>query len=84
MALTQITPRGQITLPAEIRKALGLATGAAVEVSVEGNRIVVQPVVALPVRIYTDDDLAMFDEAQRMTDDEFDTALAKWGERGAS
>ena len=84
MALTQITPRGQITLPADIRKALGLGPGAAVEVSIEGNRIVVQPVVALPVRIYSDEDLAMFDEAQRMTSEELDTALGRWGVRDAS
>ena len=84
MTLAQITPRGRLTLPVEIRKALGLTAGAAVEISVEGSRIVVQPVIALPVRIYSDDDLAIFDEAQRMSDSELKEALSRWGDRGPS
>lgn len=84
MTLTQITHRGQLTLPVEIRKALGLTAGAAVEVSIEAGRIVIQPVIALPVRIYSDEDLAMFDEAQHMTAAEMKEALGRWDERGPS
>lgn len=84
MALTQITPRGQLTLPVEIRKALGLTGGSAVEVFVEGDHIVVQPVVTVPVRIYSEDDLAMFDDAQAMNASDLEKALALWGERESS
>lgn len=84
MTLTQITDRGRLTLPVEIRKALGLTAGAAVEVSIEGGRIVIQPVIALPVRIYSDEDLAMFDEAQHMTGAEMKEALGRWDDRGPS
>lgn len=82
--LTQVTPRGQITLPAEIRKTLGLEPGSAVDITVEENHIVVQPVITLPVRIYSEEDLAMFDEAQRMSTPALDNALENWGVRGAS
>jgi len=40
---TTITAKGQITLPAEARRALGLRAGQRVSVRVDGDRLVIDP-----------------------------------------
>ncbi|WP_297506053.1 AbrB/MazE/SpoVT family DNA-binding domain-containing protein [Thermococcus sp.] len=42
MSVTKVTRNYQITIPAEIRKALGIKEGEILEVSLEGDKIVIQ------------------------------------------
>ncbi len=42
MSVTKVTRNYQITIPAEIRKALGIKEGELLEVSLEGDKIVIQ------------------------------------------
>ncbi len=42
MAVTKVTRNYQVTIPAEIRKALGIQEGELLEVKLEGDRIVLQ------------------------------------------
>ncbi|GAB6134996.1 AbrB/MazE/SpoVT family DNA-binding domain-containing protein [Thermococcus prieurii] len=42
MSVTKVTRNYQITIPAEIRKALGIREGELLEVSIEGDRIVLR------------------------------------------
>ena len=42
MSITKVTRNYQITIPAEIRKALGIREGELLEVRIEGDRIVLQ------------------------------------------
>ncbi|ASJ00365.1 AbrB/MazE/SpoVT family DNA-binding domain-containing protein [Thermococcus gorgonarius] len=42
MGITKVTRNYQITIPAEIRKALGIKEGEILEVSLEGDKIVIQ------------------------------------------
>lgn len=42
MAVTKVTRNYQVTIPAEIRKALGIKEGELLEVKLEGDRIVLQ------------------------------------------
>lgn len=83
MTFCQVSPRGQVTLPADVRRALGLQGGDALEVTIEDGRIILQPVMTLPVRLYTEADLAMFADAAAMTDDELADAADRW-DRGES
>ncbi|MDD2402464.1 MAG: AbrB/MazE/SpoVT family DNA-binding domain-containing protein [Clostridia bacterium] len=46
--LTEIRSRSQITIPSEIIKKLDLKQGDTLEVDVEGNQIVLRPVVTIP------------------------------------
>jgi len=46
--LTEIRSRSQITIPSEIIKKLNLQQGDTLEVEVEGDQIVLRPVVAIP------------------------------------
>ncbi|WP_324736540.1 AbrB/MazE/SpoVT family DNA-binding domain-containing protein [Thermococcus sp. SY098] len=42
MAITKVTRNYQVTIPAEIRKVLGIKEGELLEVKLEGDRIVLQ------------------------------------------
>ncbi|MEO2152328.1 MAG: AbrB/MazE/SpoVT family DNA-binding domain-containing protein [Thermococcus sp.] len=42
MSVTKVTRNYQITIPAEIRKALGIREGELLEVRIEGDKIVLQ------------------------------------------
>lgn len=43
MPLARVKPKGQVTIPAQIRKALALEEGDYVEVSTDGKTIVLTP-----------------------------------------
>jgi antitoxin PrlF len=77
--LVQLSPRGQVTLPIDIRNALGVKAGDAMVVSIEDGRIVLSPAVVTPIERYTDDRMAEFEEASQMTPDELAGARTKWG-----
>ena len=46
--LTEIRSRSQITIPAEIIKKLNLKKGDILDVDIEGDQIVLRPVIAIP------------------------------------
>lgn len=46
--LTEIRTRSQITIPIEIVKTLNLKQGDTLEVEVDGDHIILRPVVAVP------------------------------------
>lgn len=46
MQITQMSSRGQVVIPAGIRKALGLKQGTALKVELEGNSIVLEPLAS--------------------------------------
>ena len=74
MSITiQVGPRGTLTLPKAVRKALGLEKGglAIVETAAEG--VILKPAVSFPIEMYTAERVAEFDRA--------DAALAKRLER---
>ena len=47
-ATVSINAQGRMTIPAEIRRALGIEGEATVIVETEGNRLIVQPAVVIP------------------------------------
>jgi AbrB family looped-hinge helix DNA binding protein len=44
MTLAQVSDKGQITLPAKVRKSLGIRARSKMDVRVEGNEVVLRPV----------------------------------------
>ena len=44
MLASNLTQKGQVTLPAKIRKQLNLKTGDRISFSLEGNRIIAEPI----------------------------------------
>jgi AbrB family looped-hinge helix DNA binding protein len=45
--VTTVSTKGQLVIPAEIRERLGIEPGTKIAISVEGSRIVLQPVERL-------------------------------------
>lgn len=43
MYVTQMSSRGLVVIPAEIRKNLGLRLGATLKVELKGNNIILEP-----------------------------------------
>jgi len=60
--------RGQITLPTEFRKRLGLAEGDLLQISLAGDRIEIRPVVppGQKLREYTEAEIQQFLEEDRI------------------
>jgi len=75
-----LSARGQITLPAKVRAAVGVEPGDPVAISVEEGRIVISPALLLSVEHYTDERLAEFAQAAEMNRDELAEARRKWGQ----
>jgi AbrB family looped-hinge helix DNA binding protein len=44
MTMAVVSDKGQITLPAKLRKQLGIAPRSKLDVAIEGDRIVMQPI----------------------------------------
>ncbi|GAB5603638.1 hypothetical protein FJNA_21640 [Thermus sp. FJN-A] len=78
-ALTSLSKRGQITLPAEVRQALGLKPGDTLVVRVEAGRVVLEPAVVLPVELYTEERIREFAENAQATPEELDAFRRAWG-----
>ncbi len=77
--LVQLSTRGQLTLPAEVRKALGLRAGDAFNVRIEDGEIVLGAVEVTPVELYSDARLEEFTVNAEMTEEELVQARAAWG-----
>ena len=76
--LAQLSSRGTITLPAGVRRRLGLAEGDVLTVRLSGRSIVLTPAVVTPVELYSDERLAEFEEAERLSEDELRAARRTW------
>lgn len=46
--MAKITSKGQVVIPQEIRKKVGLKPGDLVEFEVEGDRIIIKPLITVP------------------------------------
>jgi len=78
-AMAQISRRGTITLPAEVRKRLGLEEGDVLTVRLSGRSIVLTPAVLTPIELYSDERIAEFEQGARLTKDELAAAQRAWG-----
>lgn len=56
-----VSPRGQITLPAQVRKRLGIQPGGVLMLEESEGRVVLQPVATVEYEVYSDEDIARWD-----------------------
>lgn len=59
-----ITERGVITLPAKLRKAMGLSADDQLIAETTPDGLLLRPAVTLPIELYSDERLREFDEAE--------------------
>ena len=70
-----VSHRGQLTLPANLRKRFGIKNGGAIILEERGNELVLKPAMVLEVEMYTDEQVLAWDEADRLDDVERQTVL---------
>lgn len=65
-----VSSRGQITLPARLRKRLGIRGGDPVVLEEKAGEIVLKPALLVQVDYYSDDQVEEWDRADRLSDRE--------------
>jgi antitoxin PrlF len=65
-----VSSRGQITLPAEMRRHLGIEPGGAVIVEECAGELRLKPAAVLEVELYSDDQIAEWDQADALSPEE--------------
>jgi len=63
-AAVTITSRGVITLPAKLRRALGLKADDQLIAETTPHGLLLRPAVTLPVELYADERVREFDQAE--------------------
>ena len=61
-----IRSNGQITLPAGIRKRLGIKPGGVVVLEERSGEVVLRPAVVVGIETYTDADIAQWDKEDHL------------------
>ena len=70
-----VSNRGQLTLPANLRKRFGIKNGGAIILEERDNELVLKPAMVLEVEMYTDEQVLAWDKADRLDDVERQTVL---------
>lgn len=68
-----------MTLPAAVRKALGLKPGDALLLRIEEGRVVLEPARVLPVEAYTEERIREFAQAAETSQEELAAFRKTWG-----
>lgn len=63
-ATLTVTSRGVVTLPAKLRKALGLKADDQLIAETTPEGLLLRPAVTLPVEMYSEERIREFDEAE--------------------
>ena len=70
-----VSSRGQITLPAALRKRLGIRGGDVVILEERDNEVVLKPGIVLEVQHYSDAQIADWDAEDKLSDHERDQII---------
>ncbi|MBI4205928.1 MAG: AbrB/MazE/SpoVT family DNA-binding domain-containing protein [Betaproteobacteria bacterium] len=68
-ATVTVTSRGVVTLPAKLRRALGLKADTQLIAETTPEGLLLRPAVTLPVEIYSEKRIREFDEAEAELDE---------------
>jgi len=72
-----VSSRGQITLPADMRKQLGIAPGSAVIIETRNGELALKPAAVMEIERYTDEQIAQWDSEDKLTAAERKRILAR-------
>lgn len=76
-----VSNRGQLTLPANLRKRFGIRNGGAVILEDRDNEIVIKPAAVLEIEMYSDAQVAAWDEEDQFTPNDRAAVLAKLSQK---
>jgi len=76
-----VSNRGQITLPASVRKRLGIQSGGIVTLEERDNIIVLRPAAVVEIETYSDEEIAQWDKEDRLDPAERNALLKRLRKR---
>ena len=76
-----VSNRGQITLPASIRKRLGIQSGGVVTLEEKDNVVVLRPAAVVEMETYSDEEVARWDKEDRLEPAERNALLKRLRKR---
>jgi AbrB family looped-hinge helix DNA binding protein len=65
-----VSNRGQLTLPANLRKRFGIKNGGPIILEERDNELALKPAMVLEVEMYTDAQIAAWDREDQLDDSE--------------
>jgi len=65
-----VSGRGQITLPAALRKRLGIKEGDVVILEERGNEVLLKPGAVFEIGVYSEGEIAEWDKADELSEEE--------------
>ena len=77
-----VSGRGQVTLPAAMRKRLGIKAGGIVVVEDRDGELVIRPAAVVELAAYSDEVIAAWDREDRLSSEERARILKKVGRKG--
>jgi antitoxin PrlF len=72
-----VSNRGQLTLPANLRRRFGIRDGGAIILEERGNELILKPAMVLEVEMYSEAQVSAWDEADRLDDAERSSVLKR-------
>ena len=79
-----VSNRGQVTLPAALRKRLGIKSGDVMILEDRGDEIVLKPGVVVEFQLYRDEQVARWDAEDTLSDAERTRILARLSTSGTT
>ncbi|MBW1778398.1 MAG: AbrB/MazE/SpoVT family DNA-binding domain-containing protein [Deltaproteobacteria bacterium] len=76
-----VSSKGQITLPAGLRKKLGIQTGDTVIAEEKNGELVLRPAAVVEIEIYSDDQIDRWDNEDRLDTETRKRILEKIGQK---
>jgi AbrB family looped-hinge helix DNA binding protein len=77
-SIVLVGKRGQVTLPAKIRKTLGIKEGELLIIEYDGEKLIIRKAMVVPVRIYTDEEVESYIQEDTLKEGEREEILKKW------
>ena len=76
-----VSGRGQITLPASVRKRLGIQSGGIVTIEEKDSEVVLRPAAVVEIETFSNEDIAQWDKEDRLEPSERNVLLKRLRKR---
>ena len=76
-----VSGRGQITLPASVRKRLGIQSGGVVTIEEKDSEVVLRPAAVVEIETFSNEDIAQWDKEDRLEPSERKALLKRLRKR---
>jgi AbrB family looped-hinge helix DNA binding protein len=76
-----VSKRGQVTLPAPVRKRMGIQSGGVLTLEEKDNMVVLRPAAVVEIETYSDEEIARWDKEDRLEPAERNALLKRLRKR---